>query len=93
MNVTSFSAPNLVILVLEISGFLAAAGLNVLCDATRQYRDDGGRLVVVAIPPRIRRLITLARVSGDLDLDPCGRLENPASTLPRSAPSASWACR
>jgi anti-anti-sigma factor len=50
-------------------GFLAAAGLNVLCEATRQYRDDGGRLLVVALPPRIRRLFTMARVSGGLNLD------------------------
>jgi anti-anti-sigma factor len=52
--------------------FLAAAGLNALCEATRQYRDDGGRLLVVGLPPRIRRLFTLAQVSGGLDLDPRG---------------------
>jgi len=54
--------------------FCGAAGLNVLCNATRCYRTVGGRLHVVALSPQIRRVLGLARVGGELDID-CGGAE------------------
>ena len=49
--------------------FCAAAGLNALCDATRRYRTAGGRLQVMALAPRIRRVLVLAQVDRYVDID------------------------
>jgi anti-anti-sigma factor len=65
--------------------FLAAAGLNVLCDATRRYRAVGGRLRVVALSPHLRRLLAVARVGGGLDLDRCGGAEAASAPAIRSS--------
>ena len=55
--------------------FCAAAGLNVLCDATRCYREVGGRLLVGVLAPPVRRVLALARVGGDLDFECRGGAE------------------
>jgi anti-sigma B factor antagonist len=51
--------------------FCGAAGLNVLCNATHCYRKVGAGLRVVALSPRIRRVLAMARIDGELDVD-CG---------------------
>jgi len=57
--------------------FLAAAGLNVICRATVRYREAGGRLQVIALPPHIRHILARTGLGSGLDLD--------ASTSPRAA--------
>ena len=64
--------------------FLAAAGLNVLCRATRRYREAGGRLQLVAVPQQIRRLLLLTGLDTSLDLERSAECE--AEPLPASRP-------
>jgi len=71
--------------------FCAAAGLNVLCEATRCYREVGGRLLVVALAPPVRRVLALARVGGDLDFECRGGAE--AASWPVSSNGAGPAGR
>jgi anti-sigma B factor antagonist len=49
--------------------FCGAAGLNALCEATRCYRMVGGRLRVVALASCVRRVLILAEVDDQLDID------------------------
>ena len=41
-------------------GFVAAAGLNVLCRATRRYHEAAGRLHLVALSRPVRRVLIIS---------------------------------
>jgi anti-anti-sigma factor len=75
--------------------FLAAAGLNVLCQATCRYQEAGGRLHLVAIPRQIRRLLAVTGLDTSLDLECSAEFEaealpatrwNGAGPAPRTPP-------
>jgi anti-sigma B factor antagonist len=64
--------------------FLAAAGLNVLCQATYRYQEAGGRLQLVAIPWQIRRLLVITGLDTSLDLERSAEFEAEALPATRS---------
>ena len=57
-------------------GFLAAAGLNVFCQATCRYQAAGGWMQLVAVPRQIRRVLAITGLDTRLNPQDAHRLIN-----------------
>ena len=67
--------------------FFAAAGLNVLIEASCRYQEAGGRLQLLDVPAPVQRVLTISRLDAGLNLvQPNGN--HPAtSPRPRTEPA------
>lgn len=57
--------------VIDMSGIssIDGSGLGTLADCIRNARESGSRLVLCAVPPKVKRLLDLTKISSLVDIE------------------------